>query len=414
MKQKSLLTEEIGRILEMMGINESASKVLLTESIIDDIVQAAVKSFSKSGDDAATVIGKLESEFDVPAGTLNSGRVSELLNPATNAVRKSKIFGEIVSKMGDTGIAKLSQDMISNSPEITKFSDDMLTTINKGIDDGTFVKADGTVDVDEINEFIDESLDNTVRLTDVNYTKLSDQLKADLKNTTNSKVNTTKTTKAGSDEPTFGKVGKTGLELYNEVAEKLQKSEAFNKLPSDVRSKYLKYLKAEAEGNPTMGVKELAEKYDARAQKYMSPTRWKKFKAWKAGLSDTQRYALNAMIVFGAIGGLGGLAQVVPGMWEFIKESGDVITGGFDEFDWDEVVKAWESGETDGGDEDEEEETTTEFENTQDGWKEFSNSKGWSTPDESLWDSSTDSGWKKESNGEWIEYTFKDGKFIPR
>ena len=49
---------------------------------------------------------------------------------------------------------------------------------------------------------------------------------------------------------------------------------------------------------------------------------------------------------------LGGAEKVLettlPAIWAFLKEFGQGIYGGVDEFDWNEVVAAWKSGGSDG------------------------------------------------------------------
>lgn len=78
MKNKNfILNEEVIRILEMMNIESKKSK-LLTESIVDDIAQGIIRLSIKSGDDVATSLSKIEREFGVPKGTLDSGDITKL------------------------------------------------------------------------------------------------------------------------------------------------------------------------------------------------------------------------------------------------------------------------------------------------------------------------------------------------
>jgi hypothetical protein len=78
MKNKNfILNEEVIRILEMMNIESKKSK-LLTESIVDDIAKGIIRLSVKSGDDVATSLSKIEREFGVPKGTLNSGDIAKL------------------------------------------------------------------------------------------------------------------------------------------------------------------------------------------------------------------------------------------------------------------------------------------------------------------------------------------------
>ena len=70
MTTKLILNEEIKRILEVMNVNSKNSK-LLTESIIDDVIGIILKYGAKSGDDVATSIKKIESQFGVKLDVLD-------------------------------------------------------------------------------------------------------------------------------------------------------------------------------------------------------------------------------------------------------------------------------------------------------------------------------------------------------
>jgi hypothetical protein len=345
MKGKNLiLKEEVIRILEMMKIDSEKSHIL-NESIIDDIISASVKFGVKSTDDITTKITKLETKFGLPKGTLKPNDITKL---AKGGAEAQSVVVKIIANLKGSNLTNFAKK-VWNQLQSDKIHDNAKTVFDNLVKNGKKQTSTETLGYlnDQAKIFIkdDSEINNLVielRKIFVNnaYTKVKSSGLID--DVAGSAGKSTKST----SEPTFKPVGKTGMELYNEVLTKLERSETFNKLPSDVRSKYLKRLKSEAEGNPTLGIKELSEKYDGLAQKYFTPTKWKKYKAWKAGLPDWQRYSLNALLTLLAAGALGGIQQLSPAIWELLKESGDVFVGGFDEFDWNEVVDAWESGET--------------------------------------------------------------------
>lgn len=142
MKNKNfILNEEVIRILEMMNIESKKSK-LLTESIVDDIAQSIIRLSIKSGDDVATSLSKIEREFGVPKGILDSGDITKLstrggaeevmikivdnLNPGQLKIFTNKVWKQLPE--AHTAAKNVIDNLVTSKKTFT--SDNLLKYLN--------------------------------------------------------------------------------------------------------------------------------------------------------------------------------------------------------------------------------------------------------------------------------------------
>lgn len=444
-KNNSLLTEEVSRILEMMGVDQHKSKILNEAfglGLIDEIAAAIVKAAKAGGDDIATVLKKVETDFGIPSGTITKSDAQKLISTKTTDVVKNKIVGKIISNMGTDALASLSKQIVDNGYTLSKLVDDVVTDLNYYIKGGKFTNPDGSLAKGNIDQFISDKIDNSIKITDTNYTKLADSLKKEVQSRIDAGVDTTKAGKSASDTDTgtgaaktsddsddfeFSMGTKTGLELYNEIAARLEKAPKgsdWANLPADVRQKFLNRLKAECEGNPTLNATDLLKKYDAEAQKYFKPGVWKRVKSRWYKLPKWARFTfggLAGLVAFNIINEQQLDDWALINIWELIKSGPGDFFNPYDEYDFE--YTSWESLKNARELEKAEEDVTKDetkpstgkvYTNDIKGAKQFADDNKWTWNTDSVWDAEKDELNHTSDGTLWVEYEFKNNTFVPK
>jgi hypothetical protein len=441
-KNNSLLTEEVSRILEMMGVSQQKSKILNEAfglGLIDEIAAAIVKAAKAGGDDIATVLKKVETDFGIPSGTITKSDAQKLISTKTTDVVKNKIVGKIISNMGTDALDSLSKQIVDNGYTLSTLVDDVVTDLNYYIKGGKFTNPDGSLAKGNIDQFISDKIDNSIKITDTNYTKLADSLKKEVQSRIDAGVDTTKAGKSASDADTgtgASKVSdesdefepsimtKTGIELYDDIVARLDKFPANSKwksLPAGVREKFLKRLKDDCLGNPNQNIVELLTKYDKLAEEYFNPTYWKMIKGWYAGRGKWTRLIMGGvlgLLVYNLITGTDVGEWTAENIVALAKNAitGNLFTGDAEWVSLEQVrnENALEDAEQAAIKDETKPSSGKVYTNDIKGAKQFADDNNWTWNTDTVWDAEKDELNHTSDGTLWVEYEFKNNTFTPK
>jgi hypothetical protein len=165
MNNKEIIIEEVQRILQIMEVSEKTTP-LLNEGIIDDVIQGIVKVGTKSGDDALVVISKLEREFGIPKGVLDSDDVFDLIKGTSD--EQIAVLSKIINKMGPKQVDDLAQKVWSQLSETHIQMDNIVRSIK---DSNTKISP----------KYIDDMADATIKSKEPGFDPLIESLKSQFK-----------------------------------------------------------------------------------------------------------------------------------------------------------------------------------------------------------------------------------------
>jgi hypothetical protein len=165
MNNKEIIMEEVQRILQIMEVSEKTTP-LLNEGIIDDVIQGIVKVGTKSGDDALVVISKLEREFGIPKGVLDSDDVFDLIKGTSD--EQIAVLSKIINKMGPKQVDDLAQKVWSQLSETHIQMDNIVRSIK---DSNTKISP----------KYIDDMADATIKSKKPGFDPLIESLKSQFK-----------------------------------------------------------------------------------------------------------------------------------------------------------------------------------------------------------------------------------------
>jgi hypothetical protein len=194
MNTKNILTEEIVRIMEIMGVSADSSSII-TESIVDDLISGGIKVLGDSSD-ATKFTKKIGDEYGIPVNSSEIKKQIDEFVKTTNPTRKQQIFIELIDEMNIEGIKKLSNQLLDTT-KVQKIINDEIDIIQKSIDSGNFTLSSGELDYNSIYRYINDEIDVQIKTSNSKLQRLADTLKQQIKNriskSTGSKVGTTST-----------------------------------------------------------------------------------------------------------------------------------------------------------------------------------------------------------------------------
>ncbi len=174
MKTKNILTEEIVRIMEIMGVSVDPSSII-TESIADDLISGGIKLLGDSSD-IAKFTKKLSDEYGIPVNTPNIRKQIDEFVKTTNPTRKQEIFINFIDEMDINGIFKIS-DQLLNTTKVRKMIDDQINAIKSSIESGNFTLPSGKLDDMAINKYINDFINGQIKTNNELLERLADRLK---------------------------------------------------------------------------------------------------------------------------------------------------------------------------------------------------------------------------------------------
>lgn len=340
MKTNKILTEELSRIMEIMGVNSNTSS-LITESIFDDIISGGIKLLGDTSD-ITKFTNKLSGEYGIPVNTPAVKRqIDEFVNINTSPIRKKEIFIDLIDEMDIDGIFKISDDLFKTN-KIQSIIEDQVDAIKTAIQSGNFTLPSGKLDEISINRYIDEFTNSQIKTTNPSLRRVTDRLKTQIDDKISVEIRGTKVGKKSDKSVEFRKLDKTGDVLLNDVLNKLQRSESWNKLNPRLKRKITDKLKLNAEKYPDSNANELALIFDEMAYSKLKGTWVKQLRDKIKTLPDWLQYTIYTAMAIAITGMAGGVKELWPETVAFLKEIAQVLQGGWDEFDWSEIKNAYD------------------------------------------------------------------------
>jgi hypothetical protein len=452
MKSKKLiLNEEVIRILEMMNIESKKSK-LLTESIVDDIAQGIIRLSVKSGDDVATSLSKIEREFGVPKGTLNSGDIAKLSTKSG----ASDVVIKIVDNLSPNQLKIFTEKVWTQLPEAQTAAKDVIDNL---------VTSKSTFTSDNLLKYLNDKSEIAITSPVKELNPLIKSLRKEFVDRSYESVKG----KGVIDNVvgSAGKVSDSGSSSIDDMVAKIEESlSSGGRIPDDIDNTSLmsevskimnefKIKKPSGIANETLK-QEITSQIQSQLSRYsasideaeqtflkLSPST--KAETIKTAISkiDNAVGKSNNKFLSKSWAKAKGELGTPRMMWEWYKYAMSVSLVYYIGIDCGKEVLDTDvsSGKNVGGtiktcvgnlvksafwlvsvprdiygavfdDESSEMSNVGTYTNDAQGFEGFSKKNGWEYKTDAIWDVTTKSGWHDLKNGTWQEYTFSGNTFV--